>query len=190
MALSKAELACVYAALVLVDDDVAVTVSIHFSICRNYHMAQRHITHTQRVYTTCELIRGSFFVSSKIGWKTPNYPQGSQCWGWTILARFVCQGLGRLQRQGLDHQHRIWCWSRWTCCCWPCCRWCSRCRSQEGGKEKGIRTRGIWWWHGLGTFRLDLSSTTQNPWDNTNPFWNICTVLMCIYLNNDIITKE
>lgn len=32
MALSKAELACVYAALVLVDDDVAVTVSKSFEI--------------------------------------------------------------------------------------------------------------------------------------------------------------
>lgn len=49
MALSKAELACVYAALVLVDDDVAVTVSIGFSFETIYHMAQHigHVTHTQ-----------------------------------------------------------------------------------------------------------------------------------------------
>lgn len=76
MALSKAELACVYAALVLVDDDVAVTVSIGFSFETIYHMAQHigHVTHTQRrvcvvcrqTTCVCILISGSS-ISSKTG---------------------------------------------------------------------------------------------------------------------------
>lgn len=71
MALSKAELACVYAALVLVDDDVAVTVSMSFSFggTTTWPHNRPYYCHTRVcvcMETTCKLIPERFiFVSSK-----------------------------------------------------------------------------------------------------------------------------
>lgn len=81
MALSNAELACVYAALILVDDEVAITVSL-IKLCLSVETAE--------LICRKGFFSGIFLTSLLIclisGWKNRHFAEGCQRWCWALLA--------------------------------------------------------------------------------------------------------